>query len=166
MIFPPQNGGCPHLHQERWILDYNCIVGGQDEAYSIAAGANGDIYAAGRSNGDAVVFCLSPGGTTRWIYRHWSPSNRGAWAKSIVTAADGNVYVAGMSEGDWSDDDLLVFSLTPNGSKRWAYTCDGPGGDNDEALSIVAGSDGNLYAAGYSNGFHTLEDFIVVSLTP
>ncbi len=50
--------------------------------------------------------------------------------------------------------------------ERWVYRYDGSASGPDEAHSIVAGLDGNLYSAGYSAGSGTDHDFTVISLSP
>jgi len=47
---------------------------------------------------------------------------------------------------------------------RWVYTYNGPNNFLDEARSIASGPDGNIYAAGYSYGIGTVQDFTVISL--
>jgi hypothetical protein len=78
---------------------------------------------------------------------------------------DGNLYVAGISQGDAGPFDFTVASLTDSGVERWVYRYNGPGNSEDQARSIVVGSDGNLHAAGDSRGIGTDGDFTVVSLT-
>jgi len=45
------------------------------------------------------------------------------------------------------------------------YRYDGPGNSDDFANSLVAGPDGNIYAAGSSTGSDSTYDFTVISLT-
>jgi hypothetical protein len=59
-----------------------------------------------------------------------------------------------------------VVSLSALGSPDWVYLYGGPGNDEDIVSSIDYGSDGNIYAAGYSVGSGTERDFIVISLAP
>ncbi|GAH84349.1 unnamed protein product, partial [marine sediment metagenome] len=77
---------------------------------------------------------------------------------------DGNIYVAGYSKETFNYYDFLVMSITGAGDMNWVYQYDGPGNDLDYAYSIVYGSDGNIYAAGYS--FGNSRDFTVISLGP
>jgi uncharacterized cupredoxin-like copper-binding protein len=65
---------------ERWVYCYNGPGYFTDEAYSLVAGAGGNIYAAGFSTGDTsgfdfAVISLTPGGTERWVYRYNGPGN-------------------------------------------------------------------------------------------
>jgi uncharacterized delta-60 repeat protein len=156
--------------QERWIYRYNGPGNRWDEAKSIVAGADSNLYVAGRSvvTGtfcDFTVVSLDPSGVERWVYRYNGPGDRSDEAYSIVLGSDGNLYAAGMSEGIGTFYDFTVISLDPSGVERWVYQYTGPGYDSDEAYSIAMGTDGNLYAAGYSEVGASYSDFTVVSLT-
>jgi uncharacterized delta-60 repeat protein len=156
---------------ERWVYRYDGPVNGDDVATSIALGLDGSIYVAGWSWGigsytDFTVVSLTDSGVERWVYRYSSFPDRGDGAYSIAMGPDGNLYAAGGSWEDPTNFDFTVVSLTPSGSERWDYHYDGPAGTTDVARSIVIGSDGNLYATGYSTGSGTDYDFAVVSLTP
>ena len=158
------------LGSERWVCRHNGKGNDYDEAYSIIAGADGSIYAAGTSydsmaHYDFTVISLTPSGTVRWVYCYNGSGNGDDGANSIVAGADGNVYAAGFSRGQGTGGDFTVISLTPTGSERWVYRYSGPGNDWDVANSLVVGPDGNVYAAGYSTGSGTDDDFAVISLT-
>jgi hypothetical protein len=155
---------------ENWIYKYNGPGNSSDEAHSIIVGSDGNIYAAGLSEGigtnyDFTVVSLSDLGVERWVYRYNGPGNNWDWAQSITMGLDGNVYAAGFSEGSGTSRDFIVVSLTESGAERWVYRYDGPASSSDEATSIAAGLDGNIYAAGSSIGNGTSDDFTVLSLT-
>jgi uncharacterized delta-60 repeat protein len=156
---------------ERWVYRYDGPAGETDEAYSVVVGSDGNIYAAGRSLGngtsfDFVVVSLADSGTERWVYRYDGPANWTDQANSIVMDSDGNLYAAGRSYEAETYYDFTVVSLTPSGSERWVYRYNGPAGFWDKANSIVMGMDGDLYAAGSSDGIVYSDDITVVSLTP
>jgi uncharacterized delta-60 repeat protein len=157
--------------RERWVYRYNGPGNGGDGARSIVTGLDGNLYAAGRSQGsgtgyDFVVISLTASGAERWIYRYSGPVNSPDAAVSIAVGPDSNIYAAGYIWGDGSCYDFTVISLTPSGEQRWIYQLDGPAGGSDCANSIVTGPKGNVYVAGYSCGSGTSEDFTVVSLDP
>jgi uncharacterized delta-60 repeat protein len=153
---------------ERWTYRYNGPGNSSDGAYSLVAGAGGNIYAAGLSAGsfdDFTVISLTSGGSERWVYRYNGPGNYVDEADELVVGADGNVYAAGVSTGSGSNPDFTVISLTPGGSERWVYRYDGPGNLEDYANSLAVGTDGNVYVAGQSCGTGGDFDFVVISLT-
>jgi hypothetical protein len=151
--------------QERWVYLYDNPGNGRGEASSIVAGPSGDIYAAGWTGNDFTVVNLTDSGVERWVYQYNGPENGPDRANSIMVGSDGNIYAAGLSTGIGTHYDFTVVSLTDSGVERWVYRYDGPGDYWDEASSIIMGSDGNIYAAGWSTGIATQCDFTVVSLT-
>jgi uncharacterized delta-60 repeat protein len=156
---------------ERWVYRYDGPGNSSDGAYSLVAGADGNVYAAGVSTGsegfeDFTVISLTSGGAERWVYRYNGPGNYVDEAISLVAGAGGNIYAAGSSTGSAGNFDFTVISLTPGGAERWVYRYDGPGNSDDLASSLVAGPDGDIYAAGSSTGSDASYDFVVISLTP
>jgi hypothetical protein len=113
-----------------------------------------------------VLLAIAGGQTERWVYRYNGPGNSWDEANSIVAGADGNVYAAGWSYDSLTGYDFTIISLTPSGGERWVYRYNGPGDRYDDAYSIVYGADGNIYAAGYSTGSGTGNDFTAISLNP
>ena len=156
---------------ERWVYRYDGPGSAKDEGYSIAAGSDGNLYAAGPSDGgatdqDFLVVSLTASGLERWIYRYNGAADTMMdVAHSIAVGSDDNLYVTGYSCGTGMYDDFTVVSLTDSGVERWVYEYDGPASANDRSYSIAAGSDGNLYVAGMSDGGGTSYDFAVISLT-
>ena len=152
-----------------WAYRYNGPGNGTDMARCIVYGAEGNIYAAGYSYGngtyeDFTVISLTTAGDTNWIYRYDGPGNLYDRAYSIIYGAEGNIYAVGYSYG--STRDFTVISLTTDGDTNWVYQYNGPGNGHDIANSIIYGADGNLYAAGSSEGSGTGTDFTVISLSP
>jgi uncharacterized delta-60 repeat protein len=155
---------------ERWVYRYAGQGSGDDEAYSIAYGQDGNIYVAGTSWKDSswydiTVVSLTSTGTVRWVYYYTGPASSGDWAYSIVCGEDGNVYVAGRSAASLNNYDFTVISLTPAGTQRWVYQYNGPGNSDDCAYSIAYGENGNIFVAGYSTDMDSTFDFTVISLS-
>ena len=158
---------------ERWVYRYNGPVDSADVAYSLVYGADGNIYAAGYSQGigtgnDFMVISLNKDtGDTNWVYRYNGPGNGEDVAKAVVYGGDSNIYAAGYSTGSGTGYDFVVFSINKDiGDTNWVYRYNGPGNGWDRAYSIVWGMDGNIYAAGYSVGINTRGDITILSLTP
>jgi uncharacterized delta-60 repeat protein len=155
---------------ERWVYTYDGSGNWWDWASSIVMGSDSNLYVAGQSLGsdtcnDFTVISLTTRGAQRWVYRYDGSVDSSAAAQSIIMGSDGNLYAAGGSEGIGTDWDFAVISLTTSGAERWVYRYNGPADSTDGAKSIIMGSDGNLYAAGWSEGSETDCDFMVVSLT-
>ncbi|MBE0433715.1 PQQ-like beta-propeller repeat protein [candidate division WOR-3 bacterium] len=158
---------------ERWVFRYNGPADSADVANSLVYGADGNIYAAGYSQGvgtgrDFIVISLNKdNGDTNWVYRYNGPGNGADAAKAVVYGGDSNIYAAGYSMGSGTGYDFIVISLDKDtGDTNWVYRYNGPGNGWDRAYAIVWGMDGNLYAAGYSVGVNTRGDFTIISLTP
>lgn len=157
---------------ERWTYIYNGQANSSDIGWSVAYGLDGNIYAAGWSYGDEtnddfVIISLTSNGIERWVYRYNGPGNYIDEARALAYGLDGNIYAAGWSYGiAINHEDFTVISLTSDGVERWVYRYNGAiNYARDEAHSVVFGSDGNIYAAGYSQGNGTYSDFTVISLT-
>jgi len=154
---------------EEWIYKHNGPGNDDDEAKSIVFGTDNNLYAAGYSSdsstsSDFTVISLTTSGEENWVYQYNGSGNDADQANSIAYSIDNYLYAAGFVYDASVDNDFVVISLTPSGNERWVYTYNGPNNYNDEALSLVCGSDSNVYAAGYSFGSGTREDFTVVSL--
>lgn len=156
---------------ERWVYRYNGTANYVDNAFSIAYGLDGNIYAAGftftfaAGVTDFIVISLTPSGGLRWIYNYDGGGRPWNGANSIIYGPDNYIYAAGYCGGMGNDIDFAVICIDTAGNEEWIYKYDGPASDDDEAKSIVFGADGNLYAAGYSSGNSTGSDLTIVSLT-
>jgi uncharacterized delta-60 repeat protein len=156
---------------ERWVYRYEGSGGDYDEAFSLTVGSDGNLYAAGActesgTGSDFTVTSLTDSGVERWMYQYNGPGNDYDGANSIVMGSDGYVYSAGMSANSGTGYDFTVVSLTDSGVERWVYQYDGIDSMANEASSLIMGSDGNLYVAGFTWGSGTAEDFTVISLGP
>jgi len=111
------------------VLNWTYIYDGgdsDDEASSVVYGADGNIYVGGfRSGYDALVIKLDVAGDTNWIYTYDGPAGAEDKIYDIVYGADGNIYAAGSSWGVFNNDDLIVISLSQQGSTNWIYRYDG-----------------------------------------
>jgi hypothetical protein len=153
-----------------WMYSYDGPAGGNDQANSIIYGDDGNIYAAGYSRGigtgqDFTVISLNTvGGPPNWIYRYNGPADSTDIGNSIIYGADDNIYAAGYSIRSGTGQDFTVISLDTLSNNNWIYWYNGLGDNLDAAGSVIYGADGNIYAAGYSMGIGTGQDFTVISL--
>lgn len=155
---------------EKWVYRYNGSASYVDNAFSVTTGLDGNIYAAGftftfaAGVTDLIVVSLSPTDSVRWIYTYDGGGRPWNCANSVIYGPDNRIYTAGYCGGINNDIDFVVVCLDTGGNEEWIYKHDGPGHDDDEALSIVYGPDHNLYAAGYSSGVSSDSDFVVISI--
>jgi uncharacterized delta-60 repeat protein len=149
-----------NAQSERWIYRYDSPPSySGDQAMSVAYGLDGNIYAAGYSEGsnsDFTVASLTSEGVERWIYTYDGTAGSGDLAHKIIYGTDGNLYAVGYTTNvETGNGDFTIISLTSDGTERWVYTWDASGdGGFDEGYDIVYGSDGNVYAAGWSESIY------------
>jgi len=158
---------------ERWIYLYDGPISSTDRCNSIVYGPDGNLYGCGHSidsptGFDGVVISLTTSGSERWVYRYDRQGQPMGFEElwSLVYGPDSNVYVAGYSADDNLFQDFTIISLTPSGTENWVYWYNRPGAGNDSARDILYGTDGCIYAAGFSTGDATDLDFTVISLNP
>jgi hypothetical protein len=130
---------------EQWVYRYDGPGYFTDDAYSIACGLDGNIYAAGISDySNAVVLSLTANGTERWVYQY--DEHYEDRASSVVFGADSNVYVFGTCSvnSGYVYSFLFAISLNDAGVENWTYGHSMP----SAAASGVFGEDGHIYCAG------------------
>ncbi len=140
-----------------WTRTRNGAGNGDDGAYRIIYGDDGNLYLAGYATGsgtdkDFAVISWRTSGAARWAYRYNGPGNYRDVAQSIAYGSNA-IYAAGYSYTSSSggqDDDFTVVSLTTAGDTNWLRRYDGGANYYDEASSVVYGTDGYIYAAGYA----------------
>jgi hypothetical protein len=157
---------------ERWVYLYDGGGSALDIAYSIACGADSNIYAAGNcwTGGghywDFTIISLPPSGpSANWVYKYDGPGSEmdnSDAAYSIVYGSDGNIYAVGKSYGTGTWRDFTVVSVTSSGAERWVYRYNGSANLDDVARSVTYGGDGNIYVTGFVRNSN--DDIVVVSL--
>jgi hypothetical protein len=145
-------------------------------------GNDGIIYGCGSVNmfdylpnmeSDFWVGAITTVGVPQWAYVYDE-----AWddAYSVVQGRDGNIYACGIVmlwdyPPLFTNSDIFVLSLTPEGNLRWTYRYENGGYQyekDDKAKSIVYGGDNNIYVAGYISSGEGMqyEDLAVLSFKP
>ncbi|MFC1769581.1 SBBP repeat-containing protein [Nitrospirota bacterium] len=136
-----------------------------DEAYAVATDSSGNVYVAGRTDGDLdgntnaglvdiFVIKYNSSGAKQWTRQMgWSGNEQ---ARGVATDSSGNVYITGASSGgldgytnigDW---DIFVVKYDTSGVKQWTRLI---GTVNwDEAYGIATDGYGNVYVAGRTDG--------------
>ncbi|UCF70227.1 MAG: hypothetical protein JSW49_08490 [candidate division WOR-3 bacterium] len=151
-----------------WTYRYDGALNA-DEANSVTYGLDGNIYAAGYSTWiDScryfTVISLSDDGDENWVFRYKGGTTDFPYGtNAVVYGLDNNIYAAGQCSAGPSDD-FFVVSLSTAGDTNWTYRLDGSSGNDDFAVALAYGSDGNIYACGMVNNTGSAQDFTVVSL--
>ena len=120
---------------ENWVYTYNGPGNGWDYAFPIIYGDDGNLYAAGFSQGsnrDLFVVSLTTAGDTNWTYTYNGQGNDDERARSIIYGDDGNLYLTGWIASSTAED-FAVISLTTDGDTNWTYTCNGDSSIGDRA---------------------------------
>lgn len=154
---------------QEWIYTYEGPPDKVMEVTEIQVGSDGNIYVCGTTKNandydKFLVISISPGGSFRWDYIYDEEGDYLSNANSVVFGNNGMVYAAGMA-----DYDFLVAGIdADSGEQEWIYWFDGGCSYalcDDRALAIALGSDGNIYASGYTTE-STEKQLALVSLTP
>ncbi len=153
---------------QQWVYVYE---GQQDKAMEVSEihyGTDGNLYICGFSenaegNDKYLVFSLTSEGSFRWEYIYDNTGDYASKAYSVEYGGNGMVYAAGEANYDF----LVTAINSGTGAQEWLYWFDGacPYSLCDDMASAVAvGSDGNVYAVGYSLNSNE-KQLVLVSLT-
>lgn len=151
----------------QWVVSAGGIY--WDEGRGISVDADDNIFLAGNFSYTATFGALSltamdgfdvfaarldPDGNFIWVWR--AGGDDVDKAGGVVASPDGNVYFTGhfagtagfgtMSFASWGSTDIFLVKLDSDGGFIWAVRAGGA--VYDEAYSIAADNDGNVYLAG------------------
>lgn len=154
---------------QEWVYTYEGPPDKAMEVAEIQIGSDGNIYVSGTTQNandydKFLVISISPGGSLRWDYIYYEEGDYLSYANSVVYGNNGMVYAAGMANYDFIVAGINAIS----GQQEWVYWFDGGCSYalcDDRALAIALGSDGNIFASGYSTE-STEKQLALVSLTP
>ena len=129
-----------------------------DYATSVTTGKNGNVYVSSIGWGKAVISCVNADGTVLSTFE--LAGNAEVVPLDLKIDVDGSIYLVGGTNSSQIDGqtvsggwDAFVTKFNPDGTKAWTQLLGGTGEDN--AQSVVLGTDGSLYVAG--NTFSNLE---------
>jgi hypothetical protein len=167
----------------RWLRLFddsaNRDGGSTEEAFSVAVGTDGNVYAAGVIRApvfnDILVVSYSNRGAFRWARAIGGQHEDRALG---IAAGPGGVFVTGDTRSPTFDGhrkkantDLVALKYSNGGRLQWSRLLGGPGAEAGEDVAI--GGDGKVYVAGYSNSRHLLgqgtrgaRDMILASYEP
>lgn len=143
--------------KELWVARYDGPGNSDDEAYSSAVDAAGDVYVTGESlrsdgNRDFATVKYNSNGVQQWVARYTALENGDNIAWALAVDASGNAYVTGQSGVAGSSWGYATVKYDRNGNQFWAALYPGPGKGFDEAHAIAVDGDGNVYITGQSAG--------------
>ncbi len=150
----------------RWLDLFAGPGGNSEEATALCRDSAGNSYLAIIDEYHFIVAAVNPAGIQRWVYRLTRHDESVNSALAVTVGNDGNIYAAGALGTGTDATDFAIVSLTPDGNERWIWTTNGPGGEMGEALALVWGRDGNIYAAGWTSTATDNSRLTVASLTP
>ena len=140
---------------------------GTERVYGLAGGSDGEVYAAGYSNGDfdgahpgsaiddAFVMRINADGTVAWRTQFGDPTLADR-AYAAVAAPGGGAYVAGYTKGSIGgvpsagDKDVFVAYVNADGTLVWTDQLGSVG--EDKGLAVTVGLGGRIYVAGVAGG--------------
>jgi hypothetical protein len=140
----------------------------EDDAYAVAADANGNVLVAGSTyragtRGDFATIKYSSVGVPLWTNWYNGPENLGDGARSLVLDAGGNVFVTGTSESGSSEFmQYATVAYSSAGALLWAKRYNGPGNGHDQPSALALDVNGNVYVTGFSTGIGSGYDFATV----
>lgn len=122
-----------------------------DIGAAVVTNANGDVYAAGYTNGinvnkyDIFIVKYNASGTLQW-QRRYGNADTTLNASSMALDASGNVYIGGYRVSSVNNQAYaLLLKVDSAGSLQWNYTYGNSLGDYIKDLKIV---NNNLYVTG------------------
>ncbi len=155
---------------EKWVGRYNGTGNLDDEAYSIAVDAQGNVYTAGTSTGsgtglDFATVKYDSLGNEVWAVRFNTTGEMDEYATTLDIDGHGNVYITG---GTWKfmqgiPSDFFTIKYNSSGDTVWTRRYNGSGNDDDTPVGIAYDGRAGIYIGGDSwGGSGTSTDFCIV----
>ncbi|MFH1943713.1 MAG: SBBP repeat-containing protein [bacterium] len=142
---------------EQWVARYGEGEESNNGANEIIVDDVGDIYIIGSERlGDGDSDCLiakyNQDGNLMWSARYDGPSGSHDYASAFKVNRQGEVFVCGMSYGVNTNADYATVKFNAQGIVEWTARFNGTNTELGRATDVVADNEGNIYAAGISNG--------------
>jgi hypothetical protein len=126
---------------------------GSSTFYGVATDGDGNVYISGAGGGGALVAKYSTKGALRWTRQLGTSSY--TVSHGVATDGDGNIYISGVTDGSLGGvnrgrEDAFVAKYSAEGALRWTRQLGSP--EDEQASSVAADAEGNVYIAGWTNG--------------
>jgi hypothetical protein len=152
-----------------WVFNYDGDAHDDDQAWLVAAGPDGTVYASGTScrdtvnwNVDYLTVKLQANGSAAWIQRRLGAYPGGDdYAEGIAVDAAGSVYVTGRGVDSTNTNVVATVAYGADGSEEW-YACFRPNDNGGEGCAIAACDSAAVCVTGYYYYAGTANDIITI----
>jgi hypothetical protein len=153
-----------------WVARYDGPGTGNDTALKITVDQFDNVYVTGKSSGigtgeDLTTIKYDSNGNQTWAQRYNGSGNGDDSGNWVIVDDEGHVYVTGSTLGAGTDYDVTTIKYDTDGNQIWVQRFNDPGTwqyMNDFARQILLDSSGNLYVIGTSDGFSTIQDYLIL----
>jgi len=150
VVIKYSGGGIP-----LWTNGYDGPPKQFDEPTAMVVGGSGSVYLTGRSYGssasssfDFATIAYSGNGDALWANRYGGSANIGDQPSGIAVGPNGNILVTGFANNTGTGNDYATIAYSPGGVALWTNHYSSVGNFADEAVAVVAGSQGSVFVRG------------------
>ena len=112
---------------------------------------------------DTITNKYSPSGALLWSQRHRTEWFGDDWPGTLALDAADNLYVTGYSwNGYGPDDDAFTVKYAPDGTLEWTELYNGAASGQDSGFDVEVDALGSVHVGGFSLGFGTSTDFLIL----
>jgi hypothetical protein len=155
---------------QAWVARYDGPGAGNDTALKVTVDQVGNVYVTGKSSGigtgeDLTTVKYDSNGNQTWVRRYNGPGNSDDSGNWVIVDHEGHVYVTGSTVGAGTDSDATTIKYDADGNQIWIRRFNDPGTwqyMNDFAKQLLLDSSGKLYVIGTSDGFSTIQDYLIL----
>lgn len=148
-----------------WAVRYDGASHGNDEARAIVVKGDRVVVTGGSTDAnlftDIVTIVYSTAGESLWTATYDGPTGSNDFGLTATVDDGGCAFVAGYASGDTTGWDLVVLKYNPNGTLLWTGRFATI--DEDYAVGIAVGTNGDVFAAGNSgNPYYLTWDYVTI----